>query len=235
MTSTNDEGQNSDISNEIEAQFLAIKKPISKHLSEILSAILLAAVAIGTAWSGFQSAQWGGIQSTLYSKASSKRVESTRASTQGGQLITIDVILFEGWVDAFVAEDEQLLDYYEDRFRDEFVPAFEAWIAADPQNNPEVPAQPFLMDEYVLATMEEATQLEADASVLFAEGEQANQTSDDYAFSTVLLATVLFFAGIATRFEWQPIRWVLLGIGIILLVFGVYNLMSLPIASSFGV
>jgi len=46
----------------------------------------------------------------------------------------------------------------------------------------------------------------------------------------VLLATVLFFAGIATRFEWQPIRWALLGVGIALLVFGVYNLLSLPIA-----
>lgn len=235
MTSTNDEGQHTDISDEVGAQFLALKKPISENLSEILSAILLAAVAIGTAWSGFQSAQWGGIQSTLFSKASSKRVESTRASTLGGQMITIDLIVFEGWVDAFVTEDEQLLDYYEDRFRDEFVPAFEAWVAADPRNNPEVPAQPFLMDEYVVASMEEASVLESDASDIFAEGELANQTSDDYAFSTVMLATVLFFAGIATRFEWQPIRWVLLGIGLILLVFAVYNLLSLPVASTFGI
>ncbi len=233
MTRTNEEGQHTDISDEVEAQFLAIKKPISEHLSEILSAVLLAAVAIGTAWSGFQSAQWGGIQSTQFSKASSRRVESTRASTMAGQLVTIDVILFEGWVDAFVAEDQRLLDFYEDRFRDEFIPAFEAWVAADPRNNPDVPSQPFLMEEYQVASMQDANKLEEEASVLFAEGEKANQTSDDYAFSTVLLATVLFFAGIATRFEWQPIRWVLLAIGIGLLIFGVYNLLSLPIAMRF--
>jgi len=230
MTSTNEEGQHTDISDEVEAQFLAIKKPIGEHLSDILSAVLLAAVAIGTAWSGFQSAQWGGIQSTQFSKASGLRVESTRASTMAGQLVTIDVILFEGWVDAFVAEDQRLLDFYESRFRDEFIPAFEAWVAADPQNNPDVPSQPFLMEEYQVALMQEADQLEVEASALFVEGEEANQTSDDYAFSTVLLATVLFFAGIATRFEWQPIRWVLLAIGIGLLVFGVFNLLSLPIA-----
>jgi len=230
MTSTNEEGQHTDISDEVEAQFLAIKKPIGDHLSDILSAVLLAAVAIGTAWSGFQSAQWGGIQSTQFSKASGLRVESTRASTMAGQLVTIDVILFEGWVDAFVAEDQRLLDFYESRFRDEFIPAFEAWVAADPQNNPDVPSQPFLMEEYQVALMQEADQLEVEASALFVEGEEANQTSDDYAFSTVLLATVLFFAGIATRFEWQPIRWVLLAIGIGLLVFGVFNLLSLPIA-----
>ena len=148
----------------------------------------------------------------------------------GYQLVTLDVILFEGWVDAYVAENEDLLNFYEDRFRDEFSPAFEAWVAADPINNPDAPSQPFLMEEYKVASMQEATELEEEASVLFVAGEQANQTSDDYAFSTVLLATVLFFAGIATRFEWQPIRWVLLAIGIGLLVFGVYTLLSLPIA-----
>ena len=86
------------------------------------------------------------------------------------------------------------------------------------------------MEEYQVASMQEAEQLEEEAGALFAEEERANQTSDDYAFSTVLLATVLFFAGIATRFEWQQIRWVLLAIGIGLLVFGVYTLLSLPIA-----
>ena len=171
----------------------------------------------------------GGIQSIQFSKASSLRVESTRASTLGGQLVTLDVILFEGWVDAYVAENEDLLNFYEDRFRDEFSPAFEAWVAADPVNNPDAPSQPFLMEKYKVASMQEATELEEEASVLFVAGEQANQTSDDYAFSTVVLATVLFFAGIATRFEWQPIRWVLLAIGIGLLVFGVYTLLSLPI------
>jgi len=201
MTSPNDEGQHTDISDEVEAQFQAIRKTISAQWSEILSAVLLAAVAIGTAWSGFQSAQWGGA--------------------------------FSG-VGAFVAENEKLLNFYEGRFRDEFLPAFEAWVAADPVNNPDAPTQPFLMEEYQIASKQEAIELEEEASALFTEGEQANQTSDDYAFSTVLLATVLFFAGIATRFEWQPIRWVLLGIGIMLLVFGVYNLLSLPIARSFG-
>ncbi len=212
MTNANDDGSQTDVTGEVEAQFRAIRKTIGEQWSEVLSAVLLAAVAIGTAWSGFQSAQWGGIQSVQFSKASSLRVESTRVSTLGGQLITIDVILFEGWVDAFVAEDQRLLDFYEGRFRDEFIPAFEAWVAADPRNNPDAPSQPFLMEEYQVASMQEATQLEEEASALFSEGEIANQTSDDYAFSTVLLATMLFFAGIVSRFEWQPNRWVLLAI-----------------------
>ena len=230
MGDVNREGADSDFTDEVEAQFRAIRKTLSEQWSEILSAVLLSVVTIGTAWSGFQSAQWGGIQSTLYSQASALRVESTRASTRAGQLVTIDVILFEGWIDAFVAEEQELQDYYESRFRDEFQVAFAAWLAADPQNNADAPSQPFLMPEYMVATQLESIALEEEASELFAEGERANKTSDDYAFSTVLLATVLFFAGIATRFEWQPIRWVLLAVGLVLLIFGVYNLLSLPIA-----
>ena len=227
MTSTNEHKNGS---GEVDAQIQAIRETIGAQWSEILSAVLLAAVAIGTAWSGYQSARWGGNQSIKFTRASSLRVESTRASTLAGQLVTIDVIIFQGWVDAYAAENENIMDFYEGRFRDEFIPAFEAWVATDPVNNPDAPSGPFLMEEYQVASMQEAEQLEEEASVLFAKGEQANQTSDDYAFSTVLLATVLFFAGIATRFEWQPIRWVLLAIGIGLLVFGVYNLLSLPIA-----
>jgi len=227
MTSTNEQ---KDVTVEVEAQIQEIRKTIGEQWTEILSAVLLAVVAIGTAWSGYQSAQWGGIQSLHFNKASSLRVESTRASALGGQLVTIDVIIFQGWVDAYAAENENIMDFYEDRFRDEFIPAFDAWVATDPVNNPDAPSGPFLMEEYQVASMQEAEQLEEEASVLFTEGEQANQRSDDYAFSTVLLATVLFFAGIATRFEWQPIRWVLLAIGIGLLVFGMYTMLRLPIA-----
>jgi len=227
MTSKN---EHTDVTGEVEAQIQAIRITIGAQWSEILSATLLAVVAIGTAWSGFQSARWGGNQSIMFTRASSLRVESTRASMLGGQLVTLDAILFEGWVDAYVAENENVMDFYEDRFRDEFIPAFDAWIAIDPVNNPDAPSGPFLMEEYQIASLQEAIQLEEEASALFAAGEIANQTSDDYAFSTVLLATVLFFAGIATRFDWQPIRWVMLAIGIGLLAFGVYTLLSLPIA-----
>ncbi len=59
MTSTN---EHTEVTGEVEAQIRAIRKTIGEQWSEILSATLLAVVAIGTAWSGYQSAQWGGHQ-----------------------------------------------------------------------------------------------------------------------------------------------------------------------------
>ena len=63
----------------------------------------------------------------------------------------IDVALFTQWVDAYVREETELADFYRGRFRDEFKPAFQAWVATEPRTNPDAPLSPFAMPEYKLA------------------------------------------------------------------------------------
>ena len=52
----------------------------------VITAIMLSIVAVATAWSGYQAARWGGLQSTKYAQASVLRVDLTRHSTLAGQL-----------------------------------------------------------------------------------------------------------------------------------------------------
>jgi len=52
---------------------------------EVIAAIMLGVVAVSTAWSGYQGARWGGVQTIKYSEATARRVESTRAETLAGQ------------------------------------------------------------------------------------------------------------------------------------------------------
>jgi hypothetical protein len=198
--------------------------------TEILSALMLGLVAMATAWSGYQSARWGGVQSTKYSEASALRVESTRASTLAGQQMQIDVGLFANWINAFADENEPLESFYRERFREEFMPAFEAWVATDPANNPEAPSSPFVMPGYQLAASQQAQDLEQRAAHTFEEGKEANQQSDDYILNAVILASVLFLAGIAPRFEWLPVRVVIIVIAFVLLGLGVYNIVTYPIS-----
>ena len=197
--------------------------------TEIVSAVMLGLVAMATAWSGYQSARWGGVQSTKYSEASALRVESTRASTAAGQQTQIDVAIFSNWVNAYADGDERLEAFYRERFREEFVPAFEAWLATDPANNPEAPSSPFAMPEYQLAAAQEAQDMEKNASKTFEEGKEANQQSDDYILNAVILASVLFFAGIAPRFDWLPVRVAVVVVALALLVLGLYNIATYPI------
>jgi hypothetical protein len=197
--------------------------------TEILSAIMLGLVAMATAWSGYQSARWGGVQSTKYSEAGALRVESTRASALAGQQTQIDVGLFSNWLNAYAEENLPLEEFYRERFRAEFMPAFKAWLATKPVQNPEAPSSPFAMPEYQLAAAQQAEDLEQQASATFDEGKAANQQSDDYILNAVILASVLFLAGIAPRFDWLPVRVVIIVVAFLLLALGAYNLVTYPI------
>ena len=198
-------------------------------LAEVIVTVVLAFATLATAWSGYQAARWGGEQSASYSQAGALRTESTRASTEAGQLVQIDIGMFTNWVNAFAAEDQRLAEFYEDRFRDEFKPAFEAWMATDPVNNPDAPATPFSMPQYQLDKAAEADRLEKEAEATFAQGSEANQTSDKYILNTVFLASVLFLGGIATRFNAMSARWVIILFSLAILVFGLINLLTYPI------
>ncbi len=197
--------------------------------TEILSAILLGLVTMATAWSGYQSARWGGVQSTKYSEASALRVESTRASALAGQQTQIDVAIFSNWINAYAQGDMRLEQFYRERFRAEFMPAFEAWVATEPANNPEAPSSPFAMPEYQLAAAQKAQELEQQAAETFDEGKAANQQSDDYILNAVILASVLFLAGIAPRFDWLPVRVVVIFVAIVFLGLGLYNIAVYPV------
>lgn len=198
-------------------------------LAEIIATVLLALATLATAWSGYQSARWGGVQSTKYSQAGALRTESTRASTQAGQLTQVDIGLFTNWINAYAVDNEALMTFYEKRFRLEFKPAFEAWVATDPRNNPDAPLSPFAMPEYTVSQMEESERLEQEASNTFEEGSAANQISDDYILNTVVLASVLFLAGMQSRMKSVPMRMLIVILGLIILTFGLYNIATYPI------
>jgi hypothetical protein len=198
-------------------------------LAEIIATILLALATLATAWSGYQSARWGGVQSTNYSQAGALRTESVRASNQAGQLTQIDIGLFANWINAFAVGNQQLADFYEERFRSEFMVAFESWLATDPRNNPDAPKSPFAMPEYSVSLAQEADRLEQEAAKTFQEGAAANQISDDYILNTVILASVLFLAGVQSRMKSIPARMIIDILGLIILAYGLVNIASYPI------
>jgi hypothetical protein len=180
---------------------------------ELLATILLALAAVGTAWSTYQSTQWRGEQAADNSKASTARIESSEASTRAGQLTQIDIATFTEWVNADVAGNTRLADFYRQRFRAEFVAAFDAWLAAKPLTNAKAPSTPFAMPQYQLADAAEARRLSAQADLQSTRANRANQRADKYMLAVVLFASSLFFAGMSTKLHSLRQQEVLLGIG----------------------
>jgi hypothetical protein len=85
------------------------------------------------------------------------------------------------------------------------------------------------MPEYSVSQAQEAERLEQEAAKTFEVGAAANQTSDDYILNTVILASVLFLAGVQSRMKSIPARMIIDILGLVILVFGLYNIATYPI------
>lgn len=198
-------------------------------LAEILAILILATATLATAWSGYQSARWSGVQAANYSRAGATRVESSRASAIAGQQMQVDIGLFTNWINAYAVNNQQLADFYRARFRDEFIPPFDAWVLTDPKNNPSAPKSPFAMPEYSLAKNEEADSLEIKAGEYFDAAESANEIADRYVLDTVILASVLFLAGMASQVKAVRVKTGVVIFALLILAWGLYSIIILPI------
>jgi hypothetical protein len=195
---------------------------------EFASAILLAVAGLATSWSTYQASLWGGLQATQYSRANGLRVESTRAHETADHLYTIDIGVFSSWVNAHATGNTALENFYRQRFRPEFKPAFADWLALDSGANPGDASTPFVLPSYRLAKEQESADLAHRSDAAFSEGEVANGHSDSYVLNAVLLASVLFFSGIAQQFRTFRVQLVLLGFAGVLLTVGICSLAILP-------
>lgn len=207
-------------------------EPTGRDWIEVFSTLLLAIATVATAWSGYQAARWSGEQTIAFSAANAARVESTRASTRAGQLAQIDVALFTQWVDAYARNETKLRDFYFKRFRPEFKPALEAWLATRPLKNPNAPLSPFAMPQYKLADQERADRLSVEAQKQSDIAKRNNQRSDDYVLCVVLFAASLFFAGISTKLHSRKNRAAILGLGYVVFLGTVAWIATFPVSIS---
>jgi hypothetical protein len=200
-----------------------------ERLFELGAVLLLSLATVGIAWSGYQAARWSGVQSESYAEASTARAKANRASTLGGQERIQDLLNFNRWLEASTSGNQQLADLYVRRFRPEFLPAFDAWIAQDPLHNPAAIATPLLVPQYKIKNFERADALERVGDEHFNEGKNDTDHADAYIFATVFYATVLFFAGISMRFAWAPMRLTVLMLGLLAFAYATVRVLSLPV------
>jgi len=199
---------------------------------ELAATVLLATAAVATAWAAYQAARWRGEQAKAQSGSIAARVESTRADNVANRQGQIDVALFTQWVDAYARDETELEGFYRRRFRAEFQPAFEAWVATRPRKNPSAPLSPFAMPQYKLAATTKAERLEARAAAFSQRVGRVIQRADNYALAGVLFAVSLFFAGISTRLHSSTARMVVLGLGYTLFLGSVIWVATFPVSLS---
>lgn len=194
---------------------------------DVVFAIILLAATLSTAFCVYQATRWNGVQAVDFGDASKYRTESVRATTAANTQVIIDVQLFTSWVDAASKGDQVQANFLKERFREEFRPAFDAWIAGANMTNPIPAGTPFDLPEYSVAKYNESASLEEQATAAFNRGKDANTNGDLYISNTVLFAIVLFFCGVYSRWESMKIRSGILVMTLLVFSFALYSMGTL--------
>jgi hypothetical protein len=195
---------------------------------EVIEAVVLALVAITTAWSGYQAALWENNRAELYGESSRLRISAESLASLAGQERLYDTTTFNAWLNAGSRGDRKLAHFIERRFRKEFRTAFTVWLATDPFNDPTAAPGPTFLPEYRSAKSAQAEMVNEKASSTFNEGTRSGATGDRYVRVTVLLATVLLLTAISQRFRITAVRTALLCTAFVVLAIPLWNLFTLP-------
>ena len=203
-----------------------------RYLQELLVTVLLVVAALATSWSSYQATRWNGEQAKAGAAASAVRFQAARAADLANTQTEVDVATFSQWVNAYARNEAKLADFYRARFRPEFAPAVEAWIATKPLVNSDAPLTPFRMPQYKLAATAKADRLDKQAEVLAAEVRRDLQRASNYVLGVVLCAVALFFAGMSAKLSSRQLRLAMLVLGCVVFLGTVAWLITFPVSLS---
>jgi hypothetical protein len=210
------------------SEYKAHFESLGNETVEMVEALVLAVVAVATAWSGYQAALWTGRQAERYGEASKLRVQAEGTAIAANQERDYIAASAVEWLKAEAQGEKKLAALFERRILPEFQPAFGAWKKTDPVHNPSAPPGLALMKEYKSSKTEEAAKLEDEANKIFEDGNQARQHSDDYVRVTVILATILLLAAMGQRFKVHKVRVTMMVLVTLLLCYPIYLILWLP-------
>src|SRR5262245_9439105 len=120
------EGMNVEIAHKLAEAEGGHRPSLRTELMEIAEAVVLAVVAVATAWSGYCAARWDGRQAFMYGTSARLRVEGAAAREVAHQFLLFDGLTLNAWIAAKERKDENLAAIYQRRFTSEFRVAFEA-------------------------------------------------------------------------------------------------------------
>ena len=195
---------------------------------EIVEAVLLAIVAILTAWSGYQSAKWDGESAKLYAESSRTRERARSSRCRAGRYLVYNAGTFNSWLQARVGGDTELAALLVKRMTPEYRIAFFAWLKTDPLHNPDAPAGPRFMPEYKDPLAAKATTLSDQATEEFNSAVSDRSTGEHFVRLTVVFAAILFLIAVGQRFKVRNVRVAVLGVAGAFLVYGIVVLASYP-------
>lgn len=192
-------------------------------------AILMAITSLATAWCSYQNSRWSGETSDLGALADKREREAVALHLEARQIETTYVELLMEVIDARLAGNEKLAEFYRSRFPDDLRAAWEKWVALNPFDDPKAPPHPLVPSLYTPRFEQEIRAARAEAHAAEDRARSTGNYASSYLSNTVLLATVLFFAGTAGKFDQRRVRQSSLVFAAALFVYAAARMLMLPV------
>ncbi|SHJ57281.1 hypothetical protein SAMN02745244_02797 [Tessaracoccus bendigoensis DSM 12906] len=171
-----------------------------EHRWDLLAALILSLATLASAWCGFQASSWSKVYSSETRKANHERFEAARQSDIADRQLTSDLLIFTSWLQADVAGETAVAREIEERFLPHFETAFIAWRGLPAAGNAQLPeGSPFERPDYVLPTQAAADAATDRAEEALDAADAASGVTSRYVLTSMLFASVLFLAGIASK------------------------------------
>jgi len=210
-------------------QVVRDREPPRKGWVEPIVALLMALTTVGTAWCSYQSAAWTRQSNRLMNEFNALERRAGLLSVQGMQQATIHTAMFMEVLAAKQAGDEQLANFYVERFPPDVRKAYDAWLAQRPFENPSADPHPFVPNLYEPRGTREAADATAKGAISLQEARGAGSVSGQYLANTVLFATVLFFASASGKFEQRRVRSLAFIFAVVVFLFALVRTAMLPL------
>jgi hypothetical protein len=203
-----------------------------QRVVDATTAVILSLAAVGTAWATFQASQWSSKESDAVAASSVARSKAIQATNHGTRTEQLDTTIWLQWLSAFRAGDKEQARFLRERFRPGLLKAHKVWVAkalvAPDGKVISAPAgTPFTEPEYVVPDAARADELSAEAESQLADSRHAASMSTKFVLVVVLLALVLFFAGIATKFRNPKLQAALVAFALVFCAFGFVRILMM--------
>lgn len=204
-------------------------QPRRKWIEPVV-AVLMALTTLCTAWCSYQSAAWTRRANRLFNEYNALERQAALLDVQGSQALVVHSSMFMQLLAAQHAGNQQLADFYAERFPPDVKKAYDAWLAQKPFENRAADPHPFVPNLYKVRGTEEAAEARSDSLRRLAEAREAGNRSGQFLANTVLFATVLFFAGTAGKFEQPRVRLSAAVFAVLVFGFAVIRTLLMPAA-----
>lgn len=197
---------------------------------ELAATVVLSLAVLVAAWSAYQASLWGGVQSANASQYTAHLTQSSEVTTLITAQMETDSQMIATWLIMAAEDNERGMQILEERFEDTLRPAFDAWMAGS--TGADVPPGiPQDFPEYAEA-LDEALEVKnfhfANATAAAETAAEANRTGDSFVLITVIMASVMFFAGVGTKLKGKTVRITMLVAASLLGAGALVAMLSLP-------